>query len=313
MIRRASLLILLSVSSFAFGTVNPSCSGFEFSAEWLYMQNVENRPYYAEQLNPDTGTGSGRRFANQQGWHSGYRLDGIYKPCTTSAWDLRWTHFPELSNSASTPTFATDSLIAILLPFSQNNVVNFAQVKDSFKYHSLELSYAQALFGCDPFVFWLEGGIHYANIRFHENALYTATDGSFLDLQYFTKFVGVGPEVGMTFEYKLCTCLTAEMRAQAGLLASRKHDSFDINAAGSFVGGVLDVEPFWGITPVFNIRLGLNYAYPCQFYCLNIELGYEFLSYPHALERIEDVDTYQLSSSIDFKLHGPYVLLGVCF
>lgn len=262
--RRALFLTLLFGSTFSsftvFGKTHPQVGGFAFSAEWLYMLNAIDIPFYVQDgQNPDSPevsenfTPNGSRRANDQNWNSGYRLEGVFQFCDADYLTLRWTQFPEFSDSDSdtsqssliaAATGAPDNALAgtFFPPFLESAGSLAMDIKQKFSYYSIELLYGREIYNCCPFYFTVDAGIQYAFLRFREKtALSGAVEGStaVTDLSQVaseqlgtlvqaslfneSKREGAGPELGFEMEYDVSSCFSAVMRGWGALLITRKH------------------------------------------------------------------------------------------
>ncbi len=304
---RTFLFCFLCFTASAIAKPHPPPSGFAIDIEWLYMSNPIDRPYFIEQ----TGFSSNRRYANSPGWHSGYRLDGMYDFCLDDALDIRWTHFPTFSHSSSVSSSNFD-LSTLLFPPS-SEPANFGSIKDTFSFHALELIYARQLYQCCPFTVWVEGGLQYAHIALEENVFYNSTIQD--SANYSSKTDGVGLELGTEMEFALLNNFALELRAQTGLLVSKRRTS--VNYSGmigkSPVSGNVQPDPIWDLIPTVDMRLGLNYSLWCGCLLIDFEAGYEFFSYFNSITRVDDRVTLEQFAFIDYMMHGFYIQTGISF
>lgn len=304
------------------GFAQDSCC-FEFGAEWLYMMDSFDQPYYAQNI----GTGAlfnGKRVTQDQKWHSGYRLEAVYYlPNGKDHLGARWTHFPNFAerDSDSQPVNGLDGILTH--PADPASDFTFAKIRDRFNFYYLEVLFGRPVYCCSPLLLNLDVGIQYAKIDWRENVYYTEPAKVQL-IKNQSEFIGIGPEVALDFSYGLSGCFSVEGRALSALLVNRKGSRSKENDSTLDSGLEFSShnERYWYVDPMVDFRLGLNYHYPfslcgCNTLNVNIEVGYEIIHYFKAVDRIYFVDSTSVGSSetqhMDFSMHGPYVHLGVCF
>lgn len=309
---------------------NPCPGQFGVSVEWLYMLPAYDQPNFVINSS-DSGNPIGKRVANEQDWHSGYRIEAIYAFCNCpNNIRARWTHFPTFTNKKSVSGPYLFGVFNVPVD-SIDGVSGTLSLTDSFDFHTFELLFDQNVLCCGPFQMNLQGGIQYSYLHFKEHM---KLNGSNRELKNHSKLWGIGPEIGYDFSYKLFNCLTLTGRGNASLLISKRDDSFSDGDASS--RNVVPVPVYyktpntnyWNVIPTTNVRFGLSYCTPLDFSCfsclsclkcinMDIEVGYEVISYYKGLNRIFFVDDVNQGSStnnlMDFTLHGPYVHLGFTY
>ncbi len=311
-------LLLFSMSS-VFAYTDPEPGGYGISAEWLYMLNSIDQPYFILDSNTNF---LGENKANDQSWHSGYRIEGKYQFCNCEN-DLRvrWTHFPEFNDSKSVSGFTNGQSIFVPPNTGSGNYTSSTLSQKTELYYLDVLLGQKAIDRC-RFHLALQGGVQYAHIDFKEKQ---TLSGNPTLLNTHSELRGIGPAVGAEFDYCLSDCLSVVGRAQATMLASRRKASLNDTASTN----PYDVknEPYWRFIPASDLRFGLSYEKPmrsnscfgCCFgnYTFDLELGYEFITYYNGVERILYVDDAAegtcFNEMMNLTLHGPYVHLGVKF
>lgn len=302
------------------------CPGqFGVSAEWLYMMSGYSQPYYViDSLDTDQPLGS--RISNDQEWHSGYRLEGIYAfcDCPTDV-RLRWTHFPSFSDSDST-TSSQDLLRLINGPDSDGEVSDgSAAIRDTFDVHSLELVFGYGIYDSCCLSLDLQAGLQYAYIKLTEDIRFQDASDVFEDRIRSERW-GIGPQVGYEFTYDLCGCLTLTGRGEAAFLISKRESSF-LNLDDTSIEADVKNTDYWDLMPFTDIRFGLSYSTPLDLSCfscmrgcgcmiLDIEIGYEIMTYYNGLDRVywaPDGQGRSIDNLMDLTLHGPYVHVGLSF
>lgn len=321
--RRALFLTILSISTLtsigAFGRTHPPVGGFSISGEWLYMYDANNIPFFvvngtspgggstylADQLTANAAAlpfdPDGSRVANDQNWHSGYRLEGIYRFCDADYLAFRWTQFPEFSNSKderANPSAlaaagaAEENALGGVFTFPAFSTAGFVEsdFEQRFSFYYLELLYERDIYTCCPFYLTVNGGFQYARLRFKESINFNGSNTNvtaqsfLLQNTMFThsKREGVGPEVGFEMEYDVTPCFSAVMRGWGALLVARKHTETEMVAgttSGMPFGSTTSVastsletidehdEGYWLLTPAADLRIGLDFDWCWTFGC----------------------------------------------
>lgn len=315
-------LLLLCAALPAQAMTHPEQGQFGFYAEWLYMSHSIDNPYFVINNSTVTALPVGTRQANNQNWKSGYRVEGIWAFCDRpNDLRVRWTHFPTFHDTRS----ISDAILFGTLndPNTVTEGSGTASINDRYNVWTLDVLLGQKAIYCGPFALDLQAGLQYANVSWRETVDYPFALGG--DVLARSKIWGIGPEIGMDFSYALFNCFEFTGRASAGLLVSKRDVSW---ANGS---SAIDVNnsKYWGVMPTTNLRFGLAYHYPLNcgscgnwFACLgnldlDIEIGYEVMTYYKGVDRIRFVNNVSQGVSfdelMDLTLHGPYLHLGVAF
>ncbi len=301
-----SFLVILFFTSFA--KTYSSQGSFYIAGEWLYMLDAIDRPFYSVDFDLATSTYRGKQHANHQGWHSGYRIEGGYQFDELPAQLLlRWTHFPQFSNSN---TSFGEQLSEVGLPY----LITEFSINDTFNFYSFEFIYDYLFFQNCSISLFLQIGFQQAYIGFKENAVGSGAD--IIDVTNRSKRWGLGPEIGLGMHYALCDRFSILARANASLLAMKKKTSI-YEVANGIVDVDLKDDPYWLIIPAVDLRIGLSYCQPfhpgqfCNCFHFNVEAGYEFISYLRGLDRYSIYDAQNMYMS--FMLHGPFLRLDLLF
>lgn len=314
-------LLLLCAAVPAQAMTHPEQGQFGFYAEWLYMGHSIDDPYFAIDSSPGAGI-IGPRYANRQNWKSGYRLEGIWAFCDRpNDIRVRWTHFPSFNDNRSVSGPRMYGTLNHPI-FGVNAEPGTFSINDRYNVWNLDVLFGQKAIYCGPFALDLQGGLQYSRVKWRESVAYLPLESTF---EANSKIWGVGPEMGMDFSYALFNCFEFTGRASAGILISKRE------ADWSTVTGLIDVNnsKYWGVMPTTNLRFGLAYHHPLNcggwgnwFACLgnldlDIEIGYEVITYYKSVDRIRFVDSEGQGASfdelMDLTLHGPYLHLGVAF
>ncbi len=290
------------------------------SAEWLYMLSFYDQPFFVIDSN-SMGDPIGPRVSNNQEWHSGYRLEGVYAFCCRPSNDvrLRWTHFPSFSESKSV---SGEDLFGILnvpvVPL--NSETGTMELRDEFDFHFLDALFSQQVFACGPFQMSLLGGVQYGYLDWYERCLFDDSGASvpvprLVEIE--SELWGIGPEIGYDFSYCLWGGLTLTGRGNVTLLVSERKASY-FDQDGVMIEASTSNDSYWSMIPTTDLRFGLSYARCfCDCLTVDLEVGYEIISYFNGLDRIYYVDNLNDGSSLDelmnFTLQGFYLHLGAKF
>lgn len=307
------VVVVSTLSAFT----DPCPGEFGVSAEWLYMLPAYDQPYYIIPSS-DTNDPVGPRIANEQNWHSGYRIEAIYAFCERpNDVRLRWTHFPTFSDRDTT---AGQELFAVLNA-PESNIEGLAgtyDFRDTFDVHTLELLFTQRLPAYCGFQLDLFGGVQYGYLDLRERGLFV-NPTNVQDLVIHSQRWGIGPEVGYQFAYCFTECFALTGRGHVALLISERESSFS-DIGNNSVDAVAKNTSYWDLMPATNLRFGLTYRSTtgwCWMSYFDLEVGYELSTFHNGLDRLFFTDNSEDGLSTDqlmnFTLHGPYVHVGVTF
>jgi hypothetical protein len=327
--KKAIFCFYLVLSSFLYGSVSPDPGCFAFAGEFLMMRSSIDQPYFViNSTNALVPTGS--REANNQGWHKGYRVEGIYRlPCVMTDLRARWTHIPHFTDKNTISGTFIDAVFGLPEPQTAG-VLGQAQIRQDFNFFYLDLIAGQILFDYCNFLFIFQAGVQYGYASFNEEVLFsTLSPAQLRILQNACTVSGWGPELGIDFSYQIWRCLRIVGRGSTALLVSKRKTTFFDN--GTLPDASIRNTTYTFLIPTANLRLGINLRNPCDFRrwfncsplaylaCLDIEIeaGYEVMLFHRALDRMFFVDDLSIGVStdelMDLSFHGPYVRLGIYF
>lgn len=303
--------------------------GWTLGVEWLYFLNAIDQPYVATDYVTISAANvaGGERYPNNQEWHSGYRIEGVYTFCNCSNdFTIRWTQLPQFSESLhkNGNIFQTMGF-----PLANNTLPVTVSNHNSYSFYSLEFLLGQRLCPCAPFLLELEGGLQYAHIWFRQDIQYNTDATLFDQASYKSQRYGIGPEIGLSFTYPFCGCFGFVARGYGSLLATKKESRIAYVSVLSRDSGNVTFSQrvkdgnYWFIMPYFDLRMGLSYARAvnpcgcCMQLCL--EAGYEMMDYFKGIDTTlfvnsspgRNVGSWSQYSS--FMQHGPYVRLAASF
>jgi hypothetical protein len=281
-----------------FGLQNQCRAGcFEFYAEYLVMRNSRSLPYFAAPV-----FDNGQHFANRSSWNSGYRLEGAYRFCPDDGLHLRWTSFPQFSNSR---TIDNGQLLRDTIGGTNNGTAVSDRVKTRLE--NLELFYMHDFCFCNPFFLSLLAGVQYSHIHVIEKLdVFGNTNvapGAVIEDIFKSARWGIGPELGIELGYSFCRCLSAEMRTSGSwMIARRTKEWLEPITASKIRDDVI-----WISLPFVDARLGLNFHTSCW----NIQAGYEIFTYTQGTGRFLSFDLVDFYE--DLSMYGFYFQIGYLF
>ncbi len=309
--------IFIFTSCALFASNHPPAGHFGVTGEYLYFMPSVDDTYFVTKSGVSSAYPQGTRRKNDFGFHSGYRLAGVYGfcECDGSAY-VGYTHL----GVSKRRTIEGDNLWAAL--GRENFTTTFEDYSGNAKSH-LKLNYnrvdaliEQSICSTCDFNFRLLFGLEYANLSLRETNRYefNATFGKINQRNYTW---GVGPEVGFSFDYRICQfidCLPGAFSinvVSSGSILSGKTNNHDSSTLDEDF--ILDVKDHgsWRLIPVFHARVGLNYTFPICENQASLEVGYEFDTYNRALARVTypgDLSNgHSRSDFYNFDLQGLYV------
>ncbi len=303
----------------ALGTVN-------VSGEWLYhFLSVDQPNFIIDSTDVDEPIGS--RVANDQGWHSGYRVSCTYNFCDSlNSFTARWTHFPSLSEHNS----HSGSLLMPIVTFpvdSGDGESGIATIRDTFNSAFVDLLFSREIVRHCSFGLSLLGGVQLGYLGFFQEITTPAGGApSVHTIVTHSRLRGGGLEAGVSGFYNFWNCFSFISSFQSSWLYSE----VAVNSEITYNYGELDVktesDPYWRLIPTTELRLGLSYARPlnlarffrgCGCVHFDIELGYELFIIQEGVERIFFIDDANpggsYSQEMDLSLNGPYLHIGVSY
>ena len=292
-IRKGMLLLLLTLAklSYAQSTLQPD--SLVVSAEWLYMQLSISQPEYV--INSSSQLRSiGDRIATAQNWYSGYRAKGSYGiQDGMGELFLRWTYFPEiLEQDKESGSFLQGILNH---PSFNTSDPGTATIKDKFAITTYELLLKQKVIRRPCYSLSLNGGVEYLHLNFEESLLYPGATIVRRLPEYRSRVKGVGPEMGVDYIYGFSKCLNFVSSIHGAGLLGLMHKSFIQKNQSDATLIEIENDKYWSFILSMDLRLGFKYSLPINLRQLNwrmscwnldVELGYEILSFFNSFERI---------------------------
>lgn len=279
---------------------------FEAKADYLYFQPFFNNDYIANPNGDDESPfnlqpgGPGKK--NDFNFASGYRLNALYGTSNSliNGAGLRLTHLP--AHHTKKINFPSS------LPFST------ATSDHSLTYYAAELFATVPIFEVCRLSFSIQPGLHYAFMTFR-SSLEFPTLGPILKEK--SQTWGIGPELALNLNYQFCDWLALKGDLIGGLLVSKAKAHFQMGSSSQgapLTSGnpktLTKVFPFW------ETSLAACLSFCIGSHQVDVEIGYEYLTYPNFIDRIQFPSNG--NSIIDnvfsnFDFQGPYVSLSYSF
>ncbi len=281
---------------------------FSIDAEWLYLRpSIDTNLFVSTDFS--TIVEDQEFLSNVPAYHSGWRVGASYSFCNcVDEISVRWTQLRTTDRHTANTT-------DVFLP-NGRELIGAAVNKDTlhFSYHAFDALLNHQLYADCGFTVDLIAGGQYAWIHVKEKINSTSATESIVSTQL-GRVWGIGPELGLDFNYTLCGCFSFVGRGTGALLVSRCHDSIESTATALTpplrrVGST----PLWRVAPTWDMRLGLRFDSCCGCGWFYVEGGYEVISYHRALRLDQETNTG--SNTLTYSnadMHGPYVAVGCTF
>lgn len=335
--RKVSLFGLLIMASYqsvqadctSFGEGNFDFPRFAVKIEYLYFQPTLDNDFIAApnidgqipfSLQPG---GPGKR--NQFDYASGYRLSAFYSNSKSCSFikngGFRFTHLP----AKHTKKGSLDSLFSSInssseVDMNQSNSSQFFTSIHQLNYYAGDLFYNHNVFDNCSLNLAVQPSLHFAHMTF-QSLLQFSTINS-LTLKEKSDTGGLGPKLGFALNYHFYDWITLNGGIKGALLISRARTCFRVKpyTEGENFDNASDIdnhETLWKVFPCWETNVGLCLSFLVQGYPVDLELGYEYLTYPNFINRIQflgnDSFTEEEVIFTNFDFHGPYASLSIAF
>ena len=303
-----------------------ACGNFRVSGEALYMLSSMDEPFYAFSSSSSSNA-RGKRAANDQGWHFGYRIEAGYGFCDClHDITLRWTRFPNFSESDTTQ--GSPYIISILNAADDSNFgeTGEATIRDEYSPFLVDLLFTRKVIDCFPFALSVQGGFQYGYLSFKEEVTYPSSSNRTLFIESRSRMKGVGPEFGLDVNYGFWSCFEFRGRVNSSWLVGEitKHYQ-DINSVTG-IRTKVDNDRYWRLFPTTDVRVGFAYSRPvlnlssfgcCRYLNIDLEIGYELIAFHKAIDRLLFMDDasegQSFAEELTLTMNGPYLHAGIRF
>lgn len=274
-----------------------------------------------------------RHFVNQE-YKPGFRIEalGPISFCPCNIWDARFTSFKSnRSNQVSGP-FLFDTVgytgHGAQAP-EDTTYAGTSHMHHYYRYLAADGTVNHPLFnsGCDRLN--LLFGLHYAYLKFRLQSTSTGTfdtsdEESLVNNYLFQKssFWGVGPEIGLDYTLDIpCTrgCVGVNINLRGALLATANNASilYTSERTGPVGVNLRNGSTIVRMNPAINAQIGFGYDYSCSDFQAFFEIGYEFMWYSKAVNKIQSYDIGFAGDTWDYledlSLQGPFARININF
>lgn len=339
-IRGARFVILIFILSLSKNLAcNENCSfkveeqpKMAFKQEYIYWQPIFDNDFIATPVlnenNPFTLQPSGPGKKNKFDFSSGYRLSAIFfipNFCSLiTDGSFRFTYLP----AQHARKISLASFLSILAETPENSAYNAFPKGHLFADHSLsyyggDFFVTIPVFNISCFQFFARPGLHYANMKYKSHVDFTAQLQNPLraSIKEKSHSSGGGPQLNLTLTYPILEGLIIKGSFTEGILLSRadvrfKIDHFD-SLESSLNSDVRNPRSLWKFFAFWEVNVGLCFNFSLNDYQIGCEVGYEYLSYPNFINRVQfnndesGLKADNIFSNFDFQ--GPYASLLISF
>lgn len=330
------VLCLLLLKAVAFCETLGLAGSFAVSVDYLYLMAAIDDSYYV--ISSDSRfIPNGLRYGNDPDYHSGFRVEGLYRLCSgLTDLRMRFTQMPRFGDTnriAGQYLWGVDTLPGQPLAGAKG----IAEIQDDFHFFMLEGLVGQKLIERRGFSCAFQAGVEFGYVRLREKAVFETTqigvNPRLVEIK--SRSSGAGPECAFSFAYKCFNWLHLTGCGSCALLivdrTASYYDNGTLTGSAKSATKIGNDRPYYSILPTSDLRMGLALRGPFDFHrwfdcspiialgCLHVDLevGYEIISFYKAFDRITFSDDVTTSVSVDnlmdFTLHGPYIHLGLSF
>jgi hypothetical protein len=295
MLKKTTLAVLgLAASGLTFaGSMGPVCTPgnvtvpceakqWSFGVDALYLKVVNSG---AQAYGTTTTTGAYAQLNND--WNWGFRASGAYQFSTGNDATVTWLHYS--NTTKQTGLYG----ISPIQRFSNYTLTNQNRIDQA----NAVLGQLVDVTAIDKIRFY--AGMQYAGIQQNQTDYYTITTATHYDNK---DFKGFGPVIGLDYAYYVSPQISLIANGATSLLYGTTRVS-----TGNVLASTVVFSPVYAskkiVTPSFEAKLGLNYAYSLAQGVLNIQGGYQVVDYFSALQ----ASTASNISAVDYALYGPYI------
>lgn len=272
----------------------PLCGGtFGGSGEFLYFAPFLRDNYFAVANKTDTTA----HMINIANYKPGWRLNAFYLfNEAPGRLELRYTNFCGGHRRVLSDVSAL--------------IGGIGEVTDStnFRLHSADFVYHHVIPLSCRFEASILAGAQYSWFRYRENVIGI---GVFSEETTMTSFFwGIGPQIGLGGAFNLYPGWKLVANTRASFLVSENH--LFVKQENSGVSTFQTPDPTWTVLTSFDTKLGVNYDSCFSKFRFNLNVGYEFISYPDSVLRLQFFSALPFDTK-SLSFHGPYAQAGLIF
>ncbi|MCE2982980.1 MAG: hypothetical protein LW832_05385, partial [Parachlamydia sp.] len=271
---------------------------FSFKEEGLFFQPLFTNDFIAA---PSLDTENSFRLQpggpgkkNKFNYSQGYRFNLSYTP--SACW------------------LEKISLSAAFLPASRRQTIDLASFLEALNEESLcvntpgtfRSSHALSYYAGNLFAIFTvfnspcyhltwQAGLHYASINYQTDLLFSTSSLPFHPrIKESSKSHGIGPFLGVHLDYPLLSSLSFIGQIRGALLLSQASVHLQSKSCIRSPHSLTKFFPYW------ETKAGFAYAFELAHVCFQLEIGYEYISYPNFINRLQYPGTFDQDPSILF-------------
>lgn len=318
---------------FLWGNVPQEELVWAIQEEFLYLQPIFDNTFIQ---NPNVvgpfpfSLGQpGSRKKNKFDYERGYRFSAFYNfqpNCWIDGISLRYTYLPayhkrKIGKDSSLFSQSSYSFDPILIA---DQDFHSLLAEHNLNYYAGDFFVTRTIIDQNCFKLKVEPGLHYAWMNYFDRVSFSArSPAPFLKatLKENSDTWGVGPQIGFILDYDLFSWLSFEGVVNGGLLVASSKVNFKTTAkkttAPLFHPIKAHNRQLWRVLPFWEGRLSTNFLMSLYCYQMELEIGYEYLSYPDFISRIRSKKNRfptlvnDLYSNVSYQ--GPFISLLVGF
>lgn len=277
----------------------------------------------------------GDRHLVKSDYDAGFRIETLSPvwPCQDNVLNLRFAYLRAYNSSDTTGPYLFDT---VGYPGNgaqspEDTTYNgTAKMRHHYLYYGADATLNRPLFDDCFDNLTLLFGLHYAYVKFKQKFTSAGTfQGetvltSHNDFRLKSSFWGIGPEVGVDYNYLLpCFRACGDFGVNAnfrGMLLASLNDAkvSDVtNRTGPVGVNVKNKHAILRLNPAFHAQLGVNYAYCGDCFNTFFEVGYEFNWYSKCINKITSYDIGFAGDTFDayedLCLQGPFIRFNITF
>jgi hypothetical protein len=325
---------LLSTTLLA--NAHPAPGQWSVTGEYLYLKpSIDDTYFVIKSPTPeDNVLVWGDEINNNFKFSSGYRVGLAYAFCECDReLSFSYSHLDANHKKRVRGEFLNPSVGIEDFSYYLTNYSGTAASKLHARYQRFDALFSQKIFQCCGTDIRLVLGLEYADLKAGQKMRYRQEDQTCDEegfcvfsgkVKQHSKTWGVGPEVGIDFDYDLCqlsTCLPGGLSlnfvSTGSLLLgeSKSHLAFRYKTSEGNYPFDVRQQKSTRIIPAYHAKLGINYDFCLCNWEGSVGVGYEFNTYLRSLLRTNNAGFYGYGLTSheynDFDLQGFFASLSV--
>lgn len=285
-LRKTAVAVLALSSSAVFaGTMGPVCTpgnvtvpcertAWNFGADALYLEVMNNDPYEYYAYPGTNGQTNYRDLANKYGW--GFKIEGSYHFSTGNDINVNWYHV----NANRTVDLAGATYAGT------TSVVDLGNATFKPRWDQVNIEVGQFIDFGEYKDLRIHAGAQYSNIQRKQFSNFSATTAG-VSTPYFAfqhlRYNGFGPRVGADLTYGFGNGLAVYGDAAAAVLVGTSKYDVSISPSSSTI--LNSYSSHRAVVPELDTKLGIKYDYAMPQGDLTLDVGWLVVNYFNARQR----------------------------